>query len=109
MIINIKQGDRRPAAEVSLTRGGSPVVLDQAASVTFKMRYQGQKALVIDSSAVVTDPIEGTVEYRWSVGDTDVPGTYEAEWEVLWLDGTPETFPTLGTDIVVIHGDLDGS
>lgn len=109
MIINIKQGDRRPVAEVTITRGGVPVDLDLSASVTFKMRYQGRKDLVVDSSAVVTDSPNGLVEYRWGIGETDVPGTYEAEWEVLWLDSTPETFPTLGTDIVVIHGDLDGS
>jgi hypothetical protein len=109
MIINIKQGDRRPVAEVTITRGGVPVSLAAAASVTFKMRYQGRKDLTINSSAVVTDAVEGLVEYRWGQGETDIPGKYEAEWEVLWLDSTTETFPTLGSDIVVVHGDLDGS
>lgn len=106
-VINIKQGDRRPVAEVVITRGGVAVDLSAVSTITFKMRLVGSKTLKIDSPAVVTDAANGIVEYRWAVGDTDTPGRYNQEWELIWSDDTTETFPTLPTSIVIIHGDLD--
>jgi len=110
-MIHIKQGDRRPVADITITRGsaGTPVDLSLASSVTFKMRYRNRKTLKVNSAAVITNAVAGEVEYRWASGDTDTPGMYVAEWEVLWNDGTTETFPTLNTDIVRIGGDLDNS
>lgn len=106
-IINVKQNDRRPVAEATITRGGVVVNLSTVSGVTFKMRPFGSKTLKVDSAAVVTDAVNGVVEYRWAVGDTETPGRYNQEWELLWPDDTTETFPTLPTGIVIIHGDLD--
>lgn len=108
-MINIKQNDTRPAAATILSRGDVIVDLTQATSVTFKMREQGRLDLKVNAGATITDMTGGAVEYRWSIGDTDTVGMYDAEWEVLWADNTVETFPTLATDIVRIGGDLDGS
>lgn len=107
-MIHIKQGDRRPAAPATIKRGTTVVDLSTATSVTFKMTnfYEMQKK--VDAAADVTDAVNGEVEYRWADGDTDTPGKYYAEWEVLWSDGTPETFPTAVPDIVIVYGDLDG-
>ena len=107
-MIHIKQGDRRPAAPATIMRGSTIVPLDLAASVTFKMTEWSTMALKVDAAATVLVAADGTVEYRWAVGDTDTPGKYRAEWEVIWSDGTPETFPTVGFDIVIVYGDLDG-
>lgn len=108
-MIYVKQNDRRPAAEVTIKRGTSVVDLNLATGVTFKMRERTQSgALKVNTAAVITDATNGVVEYRWQSGDTDTPGTYYAEWEVIWNDGTTETFPTLGHDIVIVTGDLDG-
>lgn len=106
-VINIKQNDRRPVAEATITRGGEAVDLSTVSGVTFKMRPFGRKDLKVNSSAVVTDDVNGVVEYRWSIGDTDTPGRYNQEWQLLWPDGTTETFPTLPTSIVIVLGDLD--
>lgn len=110
-MIHIKQGDRRPVAEITITRGAAatPVDLSLASSVTFKMRYRNRIELKVNSSAIVTDAVNGVVEYRWAIGDTDTPGMYLAEWEVLWNDSTIETFPTLFQDVVRIGGDLDNA
>lgn len=107
-MINIKQNDRRPAAQTSLYRGTTLVDLTDATGITFKMTYRGKKDLTVNTAATINDAVTGDVEYRWQEGDTAVPGVYNAEWEVAWNDGTTETFPTLGSEIVLISGDLDG-
>lgn len=106
-MIHLKQNDQKPAATTTLSRGTTVVDLTNATSVTFKMRQHGSNVLKVDAAAVVTDAVNGEVEYRWVSGDTDSSGDYYAEWQVLWNDGDLETFPTLTYDIVVIHGDLD--
>ena len=107
-MIEVKQNDRRPAASTTLLRGEEVVSLVDATSVTFKMRPQTGVTKKVDSVANIMDATGGQVEYRWVLGDTDTVGTFLAEWEVVWNDGTPETFPTRDYDIVVIYSDLDG-
>jgi hypothetical protein len=106
-MIYIKEGDRRPVATTVLSRGSQIVDLTLAISVTFKMREESESHLTVDATAVITDAAAGEVEYRWDIGDTDQPGQYRAEWEVIWNDGTNETFPTLGFDPVLIDGSVE--
>lgn len=106
-MIHIKQNDRRPVAQKNLTRGSTQVDLSLATGVTFKMTLQGQIDMKVNAAALINDALTGDVEYRWQAGDTDTPGTYFAEYEVVWNDGTTETFPTLGHEVVLITGDLD--
>lgn len=108
-MIFVKQGDTRPAAQKYLTRGTAVVDLTQAASVTFKMTRVGKVDLEVNSACVINDALTGDVEYRWAAGDTDNSGDYNAEFQVLWLDGTLETFPTLGHERVRISSDLDNA
>jgi len=108
-MINVKQNDRKPAAPATIKRGDTVVNLTTATSVTFKLRPMRRVDLTVDAAATVLVAASGTVEYRWAAGDTDDAGQYYAEWEVLWNDGTTETFPTMGYDVCVIHADLDGS
>lgn len=106
----IKQGDRRPVASATIKHGLVVQPLTDAASVTFKMRLEGRLyETVVDAAAVIVDAANGMVEYRWAEGDTDGPGTHFADWEVIWNDGTPETFPTVNFDVIVIRPSLDGS
>lgn len=106
-MIQMKQNDTRPPTNPTLTRGGTPVDLTLASSVTFKLREIGRQDLKVNSSAVITDAVNGVVEYRWSAGDTDTAGKYHAEYQVLWNDGTVETFPTGVPELCIIWGDLD--
>jgi len=108
-LIYVKQNNRKPAAPAILKRGTVVVDLTSATSVAFKMRRTTGIDLVVDAAAVVTDATNGVIEYRWAAGDTDRAGEHYAEWEVLWSDGTTETFPTIGYDIVFIDADLDRS
>jgi len=106
-MIYVKEGDTRPVAQAVLTRGTVIVDLTLADSVTFKMKEETSNVLKVNAAAVVTDAVGGAVEYRWVTADTDTAGLYNAEWQVNWQDGSVETFPTIGFDVVMIHGDLD--
>jgi hypothetical protein len=105
-MIEIRQNDTRPKASTYLTKGGASVNLSGASGVTFRMREQSSSTLKVEASATILNPTEGYVEYTWVTGDTDTPGVYYVEWEVLWADGGIETFPTVPTDVAVIYGEL---
>ncbi len=108
-MIYIRQGDHRPFAATILSRGGVAVDLTLATSVTFRMREQHTTPLTVLAAADIVAPAtNGQVQYEWQDGDTDIPGTYYADWEVLFDDGTKETFPTLAQDVVLISGAVGG-
>jgi hypothetical protein len=45
----------------------------------------------------------GQVEYAWQTGDTDVSGTYNIEWTVIYPAGLVMTFPSRGFDRVKVY------
>jgi len=95
MTFTIKTGDTSPALRVALKYDDCKAVNTTDATVTFRMREYGGTVPVIDSAGVIVT-IGGVVEYRWAEGDTDASGSYEAEFEVTYADGTVETFPSSG-------------
>jgi hypothetical protein len=108
MIHHIKENDRRPAASTVLKRGSTIVTnLDTATSITFRITQMHKPYAKVSDAAVVTDAPTGAVEYQWAAGDTDTIGNYRASWIVLWADGTEETFPTIGYDIVHVDPSLE--
>ena len=107
---SIKSNDRLPVIKATLNTAGAPVNLTGATKVDFIMRSKGPTgSLKVNSPAVVVDPTGGIVRYDWAVGDTDTPGNYEAEWEVTWGDGKPQTFPTTSYHDIEVRADLDSA
>jgi len=94
----------------------SAVLLDKATrlpanltgcTVVFNMRPSGGGAAKVSRSpAVVTDAAGGAVEYRWTAGDTDTAGTFEAEFEVSAPGNLIRTFPSAGYIEVIIAEDV---
>jgi hypothetical protein len=112
MAFSIKNGDTAPAYVVDLQDDvdSTPVAINltSATSVTFKMRLTGTTgAPAITQAMTVTDAANGRVTYEWQTGDTDTPGTYDAEFEILWTDGTIETVPNDGYLTIIVTDDLD--
>jgi hypothetical protein len=105
----MKANDRRPYIQAQLMTGGQPVDLSTASGVSFIMRPAGGGAVKVNAAAVIRDALNGVVRYAWAVGDTNTPGQYEAEWEVIWPTAEPQTFPTLEYHTVEIRADLDGA
>lgn len=98
MAFEIKQNDRRPLFVVVLKDDfGEPseaiVNLTTATSAVFNMRGVGGAVKVNRGSATITNAAGGEITYAWGTADTDTVGAFQAEIEVIWNDGKPETFP----------------
>jgi hypothetical protein len=94
----IKQNDRRPLFVVVLKDDfgeatEAVVNLTTATSAFFNMRLVGGAVKINRGSAAITNAAGGEVTYSWGTADTDTVGAYEAEVEIVWNDGKPETFP----------------
>jgi hypothetical protein len=70
------------------------------------MKAIGASTLKIDAGVTVTDPENGAIQYDWASGDTDTPGTYYAEFQVTYTDGSVESFPNTENLIVTIIRNL---
>lgn len=89
---SIKVGDTSPAILVEL----SPSDVDvSGASVVFNMWDRRTKTVKIDRAAATIVAASGPAQlsYAWAVEDTDTEDTFEAEFEVTYVDGSVETFP----------------
>lgn len=117
MAFQIKQYDRRPLFVVVLKdnfgeEDEAIVNLTTASTAVFNMRPEGSSvARITRGAALISNAAGGEVTYSWgtssgTVGDTAVPGTYEAEIEITWNDGKPETFPNDGYWEVEITDDI---
>lgn len=59
------------------------------------------------ANAVIADVPTARVRYVWTRADTNTPGSYLAEWEVTFANGSVQTFPLLTYHTVDILADLD--
>lgn len=111
---SIKANDRKPSIRATLLTGTppatAPVDLTNASRVDFIMKAGGVGGTVkVNSPAVIVDAPSGVVRYDWAAADTNAPGTYQAEWEVQWLDGMTQTFPTKTYHSIDVLADLDSA
>jgi hypothetical protein len=83
----------------------SGVAVDvSSATVNF---YMGNiNGNVVNSTATIVDAEAGQVRYDWVASDTANSGMYQAEFEVVYVGGTKETFPNNDYISVVIRPDL---
>ena len=97
----IKRGDRGPSLAATMQDpDGIAIDLTAASAVKFKM------GTAVDAEAVIVDADAGTVRYDWDEGDTNVAGTFNAEFEIEWADGRKQTVPNDGYFTVAIGRDL---
>lgn len=61
------------------------------ATVRLKVRAVGSTAIKATIVGSVTDAANGRVAFQWSSGALDTAGTYEAEIEVTYTNGTIQT------------------
>lgn len=104
-LFQIKRGDTKTPLKVALSDDQGPVDLT-GATVTFVMSAWSGKRTINNGSAQVVDATNGVAWYVFNPGETDVAGTYRAEFHVSYSDGRYETFPTLGYITVTINDTL---
>jgi hypothetical protein len=107
MTFYIKQNDTSPKIQATLKDGDGDVINLTDAIVRFHMREIGETTTTTDASATVVSPAtSGVVQYNWAADDTDTVGSYQAEFEVEYGDGSIETFPNNGYIRVEITDDI---
>lgn len=106
MTFYIKQNDTVPSLRADLRDGDNNAIDLSGASVKFIMREMGGNSATINTLAIIVDEAGGTVQYNWQDGDTDTIGSYQAEFEVTYADGTVETFPNSGYVRIEILDDI---
>jgi hypothetical protein len=102
----IKSGSTAPFLVATLYDGDNPLNLT-GATVRMRMRERSGGPLVVDSPAVIVgSPLDGVVSYEWQASDTDDVGEFEVEWQVTYLNGEVQTFPTEGYTTVTVTPSL---
>jgi hypothetical protein len=106
MAFYIKQNDTAPIILVTLKDGNDAAVDLTAATAMFKMRAVGQTAVKTSAAAIIHDADGGQVRYEWVAADTDTIGSYEAEFQITFVDGKVETFPNSDFIRITITDDI---
>ncbi len=105
----LKQNDLRPDLKVRLLDETDPVDLTNATGVRILMSSR-KTGLKVNAAMTIADQTieatKGVVSYAWAPGDTDIAGDYQAEFQVTWPTGKPQTFPARGHVTVTIEKDL---
>lgn len=105
---DIKRHDTRPYWPVSLTfdDGTWPDITGATVSIVCRRRLDGEVKFKDSTTIFITDGPNGELEWRPSSLQTDEAGRFDVEWEVIFLDGSQQTFPTVGYDRLSVEGDL---
>ena len=106
MSFYIKQNDTVPSLRAALENGSGTAVDLTGATCQFHMRGIGATSVTVDATAQIVNEATGIVQYNWVADDTDTVGSYQAEFEVTYSDGTIETFPNNGYIRVEITDDI---
>ena len=104
-VFYIKQANTLPVYTDTLTDASGNVINLTGATVTFHMTnmFAGN---VVNATATIVNAALGQVSYSWQSGDTSIPGTYSAEWAVVFSGGSQETFPLTGYRTIEILPDI---
>jgi hypothetical protein len=105
----LKAHDRLPSIQASLADPVGVAVDLSGCSVKFIMRTDAGLSPKVNSTATVVDATSGVVRYDWISADTDTAGEYLGEWEVTFVGGKKQTFPTVGYHSITVVPDLDGT
>tara|TARA_R110000823_G_scaffold58005_5_gene139922 strand:- start:994 stop:1317 length:324 start_codon:yes stop_codon:yes gene_type:complete len=106
MTFYVKQNDTSPSILATLKDAAGAAVSLAGASVRLHMRKIGFAQVTVDQAATIVTAASGEVRYDWVAADTAAVGSYEAEIEVTYGDGSIETFPNDGFIRVEITDDI---
>jgi hypothetical protein len=97
MAFTIKKGDTSPALRATLINpDGSTPAFDLAEDIEFYVGREDVGNIVsadLESGVQILSKEEGTVQYNWSDGDTDISGPYNAEFVIKFENNKEQTYP----------------
>lgn len=103
--LKIKKGKTSPPVQFRLFDMDTflPVDLTGAQIRFFMEGPEGQSKTkrIEGEGEVVVSPLTGIGKYEWHPGETDLPGSYRADFEVTLRDGTEVRIPEGGAYIEV--------
>ena len=103
--VTLKRGDTRTAIRATLkTPAGTSVNLTGATVKFIMVSLRG--VVKINRAADLEDAAAGKVWVVFEASETNVAGTYNAEFEATFGDGRIETYPNSGYLSVAIKPDL---
>lgn len=92
--IKMDEGGDWPEIKVQLLgKSGTVVDLTNAASITFHAKRDHTGVEITGTCDIVGAPTNGTVQYAWQAGDTDVPGMYVFWFVIVWAGGATGRIP----------------
>lgn len=103
--LKVRKGKTSPSVQFRLFDMDTflPINLT-GAEIRFFMEGPGDRAdlkRIEGEGEVVVSPLTGIGKYEWNPGETDVPGSYRADFEVTLSDGTRVRVPDGGAYIEV--------
>lgn len=107
MAFSIKQNDTAPSIRATLRDGSNTAIDLTDATVRFHMKAVAGTTVKVDALANIVNATGGIVQYNWTTNDTDTAGSYYAEFEVTYSDGTVETFPNNSNLSISIRAELN--
>jgi hypothetical protein len=97
MTFTIVQNDTAPPITSQLSDSGEAVDLSNVSNIRFHMEDEFKNVIVDDDLTGDVDIVDanlGKVAYEFDQDDTSNVGSYKGEWQVLYSDGTIETYPS---------------
>jgi hypothetical protein len=101
----VKQGDTLPPLRGSLYDADGTLVDLAGATVTFTMGAQPGTPTVA-AAATIVDAANGVVEYNWVAADTAIAGNFFGEFQVVFANGSIETFPNDTYIAILVKAEL---
>lgn len=107
----IKQNDTLPVLRLcvfdqSCLTTKIPFNMTGATAVTFSMVDKYGNYKIAGKSASFQSVVEGIIQYDWQDGDTNEPGKYKGEFQLIYNNGKKLTIPQKGYINIEIPPDI---
>jgi len=108
----IKRNDTFPTLTITVKTRGEfnqviPYNLSAVTACTFSMADSSGNLKVSSASSTIVSASAGTIQYAWTVEDTDSSGKYNGEFELLFTGGNIMSLPNLGYINVEVIDDIN--
>lgn len=83
--------------------------LSGVTATTFSMSDSDGNLKISSATADIISDVNGTLQYSWNNGDTDVSGSFNGEFELFFTGGKKISIPKTGFISIFIADDLNES